>query len=312
MNPEEKKVLLAVDGSRQSLNTVDYASRLLPSDRTEVVLFNVLSRVPEFFDDLGKLPKHGRTIEKGWETAISDSINQFMSDAARIFMGRGFPQEALTIKVESKKEGVARDIISESYRGYDVVLMGRNGFNMQQEPILGSIAGKLIEKISHESLCVVGANPETQSILLALDASERSMLAVEFVGEMLSGSDVQLTLFHAIRGPSTFQQRFRKIFNLTFEDEWIETGLYEMKPLLREYKNRLVRAGFDPRCITTKINTKVSNRSVAIVEEAVKGGYGTIVVGRRGLSAVEAFFMGRVGRKVLQLAKEQAVWVVSK
>jgi hypothetical protein len=36
-----------------------------------------------------------------------------------------------------------------------------------------------------------------------------------------------------------------------------------------------------------------------------------IVVGRRGLSRVEEFFMGRVSDKVLQLAKEMAVWVVT-
>ncbi|MHC4842819.1 MAG: hypothetical protein ACYTEE_03370 [Planctomycetota bacterium] len=34
-------------------------------------------------------------------------------------------------------------------------------------------------------------------------------------------------------------------------------------------------------------------------------------MGRRGLSRVEDFFMGRVSKKVLQLAKWTAVWVVS-
>ena len=45
-------------------------------------------------------------------------------------------------------------------------------------------------------------------------------------------------------------------------------------------------------------------------EEAEGGGYSTIVVGRRGLSKIEAFFMGRVGHKVVYGGKKFTVWVV--
>lgn len=42
----------------------------------------------------------------------------------------------------------------------------------------------------------------------------------------------------------------------------------------------------------------------------MNGGYGTIVLGRRGLSQVEKFTMGSVSSKTLQLAEEMAVWIV--
>ncbi len=57
--------------------------------------------------------------------------------------------------------------------------------------------------------------------------------------------------------------------------------------------------------------TGVSSRAGAIVEEAKRGGCGTIVMGRRGLSKVEEFFMGRVSNKVINLARDMAVWLVS-
>ena len=63
--------------------------------------------------------------------------------------------------------------------------------------------------------------------------------------------------------------------------------------------------------MTTKIITGAHSRAGAIVQEAKQGGYGTIVVGRTGLSKVRDFFMGRVSNKVVHLAKENAVWVVS-
>jgi nucleotide-binding universal stress UspA family protein len=38
---------------------------------------------------------------------------------------------------------------------------------------------------------------------------------------------------------------------------------------------------------------------------------GTIIMGRRGLSRTQDFFMGRVTNKVVYLAREKSVWIVS-
>jgi nucleotide-binding universal stress UspA family protein len=46
------------------------------------------------------------------------------------------------------------------------------------------------------------------------------------------------------------------------------------------------------------------------LEEARNNGYGTIVMGRRGISGVQEFFMGSVSSKVLQNATGMAVWIV--
>ena len=84
-----------------------------------------------------------------------------------------------------------------------------------------------------------------------------------------------------------------------------------MKMVSEESLDRFKKAGLELDKVTTKIVTGATSRAKAIVEEAKDGGYGTIVVGRRGLSRVAEFFMGRVSNKVMQLAKEMAVWVVS-
>ena len=78
-----------------------------------------------------------------------------------------------------------------------------------------------------------------------------------------------------------------------------------------EAKGVLTGSGFDPERISTKIITGARSRAAAIVQEARDGGYGTIVVGRRGLSRVRDFLMGRVSNKLISLAKNQAVWVVN-
>jgi nucleotide-binding universal stress UspA family protein len=67
---------------------------------------------------------------------------------------------------------------------------------------------------------------------------------------------------------------------------------------------------FNRNQINIRTVTGAHSRAAVIITEALKGGYGTIVVGRRGLTNVEEFIMGRVSNKVIHMAREMAVWVV--
>ena len=62
--------------------------------------------------------------------------------------------------------------------------------------------------------------------------------------------------------------------------------------------------------IATRANLDSDSRAMDILREAQEGGYGTIVMGRRGLSKVREFLLGRVTNKVLQGAENFAVWIV--
>ena len=84
-----------------------------------------------------------------------------------------------------------------------------------------------------------------------------------------------------------------------------------MESVFEEAHRYLEKAGFNRKQITTRLVTGVTSRALAISMEALNGGYGTIVVGRRGLSNVEEFTIGRVSNKVIHMAREIAVWVVA-
>ena len=81
--------------------------------------------------------------------------------------------------------------------------------------------------------------------------------------------------------------------------------------LLKDAKVRLEKAGFSKEKISSKILTYQKSRSAAIVKTATEGGYDTIVIGRRGLTAVGEFKFGRVSRKILQFAYRSTLWIVS-
>jgi nucleotide-binding universal stress UspA family protein len=135
-----------------------------------------------------------------------------------------------------------------------------------------------------------------------MDTSEEATKVLDFAGTMMDIIDCEVMLFHVIRGLESWTED---------ASEELQKAEKAATTLLEEAVDRLERAGLNRDRIATKIRTGVASRAEAIVEEARNSGCGTIVVGRRGLSRVKEFFMGRVSKKVLQLAKWTAVWVVS-
>jgi len=318
MDTAQKKILVAIDGSNQSLDAVRYVSKVIAPQNMKVVLFHVQKKIDEAFWEVGINPAFSKRMASiaAWELERNKAVKEFMDNSHQILLGAGFTQEAVEINIHQSKAGVARDIIKESMNGYCAVVVGRKGLSKLKDLVLGSIAQKLVEKISHIPIWVVGGNPRVGKILLALDASEGAMKGVDYVCAMLGKSDSEVALLHVIRDVNPL------IWGHEGEDfipskqtvdtaaKWSEDVRMEMAPVFDEAGIRLINAGFDPNRVTTKFITGMGSRAGAIVEEAKEGGYGTIVVGRRGLSKVQDFFMGRVSNKVLHLAKNMAVWIV--
>jgi len=296
-----KRVLLALDGSDQAFEAIRYVCQLFPPNRIEAVLFHVTSKIPESLLDIEKDLgyRHRLASLAGWTMQQEKEIQEFMQKGRRLLLDRGVPGKAVNVKIQEKQEGIARDIASEAKRGYDSVVVGRWGLSKLKDLVCGSIASKLIGHLVHVPLWVVGGRPQTGKILLATDASKEALKTVDYIGTMLSESDSEVTLFHVVRA-----------IDYLIQDAW-ETPHKTGEVLLNIGMRRLKKGGLSDDQISAKIVTGMTSRANAIVEEAKKGGYGTIVVGRRGHSRVEEFFMGRVSNKVIQLAKKMAVWVVA-
>jgi len=174
---------------------------------------------------------------------------------------------------------------------------------------LGSVATKLVEKISFTTLVVVGKSVEPGKVLLALDGSRGSMLAVGRVAVTLGDCDAcETELVHVIRENHTFDRDGQLP---VLKDKGIKDAKKSIIPFFDEAKSLLLKSGFEAEQISTKIITGAYSRAMAIVQEAEKRDYGTIVVGRKGLSKVRRFIIGRVSNKVIQLARKRAVWVVT-
>ena len=312
MGEKIMKLLLAVDGSEQSMDAVRYVCSTVPRANAEVVVYQVMSKVPEVFWDLGNDPAWQQKIEslRAWEKQQESIATTFMNTALGLFKDAGFNSNNVTTRIGRQKEGIARDIIAEARQGYDVVVIGRGKSNAEEGTPLGSVASKILSAATSFSLWLIGGKPNSDKLLIAMDSSEGGLKAVKHAGLMLNHNNNAMTLFHAIRGISFSTEGVEDIFPEAYRQQLLTEAESEIQPALQLAKANLKKLDISPERVSTKITKSVRSRAVAIVQEAKQSGYGTIVVGRRGITEVAEFSMGRVTNKLTQLAKEQALCIV--
>ncbi len=312
MNIKKNKILVAVDGSNQSLDAVRYVSMMLTPQKTEVVLFNVMRKIKDAFRDVGANPAFHNKVANisAWETTQGIMMQKLMNEARQLLLDEGFDDDSIFVKIHECDVGVARDIIRESNNGYRAVVVGRKGMSRLMDIMMGSIAHKLMEKLSNIPVWLVGGTPWAGKLLLSLDPSSGAMRAVTHVGDILGGTNTDVELLNVVRAPRLFNHEMDDL-DPSKQREIYDQAKEEIAPVFEEATNALTKSGFNQKHISTNIISGVGSRAGTIVEEAKHEGCGTIVIGRRGVTTVEDFFIGRVSNKVINLARDMAVWVVN-
>jgi nucleotide-binding universal stress UspA family protein len=274
-----------------------------------IVLFHVFNSVPEGYWDLETDARSSSTVRqvRSWEAQQKKNLQVYMQRAYQLLLKAGFPSDAIETKVQNRKKGIARDIIREAQNRYDAVVTRRRGMTGLRGIVLGSVATKLIEKLSFLPVILVGRRPVDKKILLAFDGSAGAMHMVDFVGSILGGFNYEICLVHVIRGNGEKQSEFQHIISSKKHTEYTRK---EMIPLLRAAKSKLINMGFKPIRISTEMITGAHSRAKTIVDKAKRENYGTIVMGRRGHSRVRDFFIGRVTNKVIHMARDRTAWIV--
>ena len=313
-------VLVAVDGSEQSFEAVRYAARLFGQGRVHFTLLHVMDRVPDVYWDLHTEPGPGYEVIGGlqWTSGQQQYMEQFFDRCRGLLDETGHPAGSTGVKLQEKKVGIARDIAEEARNGYDALVVGRRGLSPLKDVLFGSVANKLVSRPMHVPVWVVGGAPPVDKLLVALDRSEQSRRTLVCVEKILAslGREIDVLLFNVIRGKKTFLPDVGDPNALHENEDWVKGVIQEFDRVKREMEaffDEAVRGWKEKGLNGGRIRSRISwgeSRAGTIVDQARRGGYGTLVVGRKGVSKVEEFFMGRVSSKILQLAKEMTVWVV--
>lgn len=149
----------------------------------------------------------------------------------------------------------------------------------------------------------------SERILVALDNSDNALKVVTYVARLVgSCKGVEIILFHVLPGlPAefVFVMDERKAI-----EEWEEKNKEEMAKICSRAEKILTQAGIPKENVVTKMKPLIKGVARDILSEAKEGNYGTIVLGRRGMSAAKEFLLGSVSNKVIHHAENCSVWVV--
>ncbi|MBF0477636.1 MAG: universal stress protein [Deltaproteobacteria bacterium] len=316
----QANILIAVDGSDQSFEVVRYVGRIIPPGRAGFTLLHIAHEIPESFWDTEQDPRPGQ--DEIWVESVAAPqrrvIDVFLDKTRQELHLLGHQDDLVTALVKKRQAGVARDIIKEARQGYQALVLGRRGSSRLPDLVFGSVATKLLDCLTDVALWVVGGSPDPGKLLAAMDASESAIRLVDYVGQVFEESLPELILFHVIRDfRMTLPDAARDGLNddakelTSLAGEQAKRAAAAMVPLLQQGVKALRDRGGRLEDILAKIITGEPSRSGAIIREARQGGYGTVVLGRKGVSRVAEFPFGRVSQKVIQMADDLAVWVIN-
>jgi nucleotide-binding universal stress UspA family protein len=308
-----KKIMLAVDDSVHSKHTVAYAARISSAVKVlHIVLFHVQPMISLFLqDEARKSMKANAELEKV-RKSNDEKAHRLLNGYKDEMVQMGIDADCIERVTLPRKLGLAKDIINFAQeRRYDAIVVGRRGLSHLQEKIMGSVTAELVEHSKVIPVWVIDGKVTSNKILIAVDGSEYSLRAVDHVSFIVGDNeDTYLTFFHIKASGADFSKiefdaeksgELEKIIargNQKFVDEFHARAMQKLKD-----------AGIGEDRFEIRVAERVKNVGKAILDKTSKEDFGTIVIGRSGIS--KSFFMGSVSRYVIKRATDCALWIVS-
>jgi nucleotide-binding universal stress UspA family protein len=308
----EKKILFAVDDSIYAKQSIQYVARML-QDTEEVTytLYHVQPIISQYLLDEARNVTKANTELKALINRNTETARGILERNKERMVRRGIAANCIDMVTEPRMLGLAKDIMEFARRGsFDAIVVGRRGLSRAQKVFVGSVSTKLLEHSGVIPVWVIDGDVTSSKVLVAVDGSECSIRAVDHLCFMFGENpEIQYTLFHVSPSVKDFYEvlssdevkdaneilkdgdrRCMDKFYSLADRKFRETGV-------RDSQIEIVRPGR---------NAKVGKM---IIDEAHRGNYGTIVVGRRGVN--RAFFFGSVSKYVTERITDRALWLVS-
>jgi nucleotide-binding universal stress UspA family protein len=308
----ENNILVAIDGSGQAMDAVQYVAAVFPARNTRVVFFHVSEPMSDLFGEMKTNQYYQAQLPRmrNWLADEQKHIAHYMEEAASCLAAAGFDPDHIETKIKARELDVARDIIKESYGPYDAVVVGRTGESRFKDFFKKSAPIKQVSRIKHIPVIVVGGAPGSKRICIGFDGSESAMKGVTWAAMLLGGSDCHIQLLSLLSHKGRFWIEGQEYFLPDDTNDAFEKGCEVVAPHMNKAKQRLIKAGFAEEQISVRIEITKTNPAMRIVNEVLSCGFGSVVDGRMALVGFfEEIFVGRVSEKVLKKADNVAVWI---
>jgi nucleotide-binding universal stress UspA family protein len=157
-----------------------------------------------------------------------------------------------------------------------------------------------------------------QKILIALDGSTEAWRAVEYVADVFGHTPgIQVTLLHVQPGLPGEAWSYGRVLSEPHTErlrtalaQWERSQQGRWEILVRRARHCLVQAGVPESAISDRFRRKDYRVADTIVEEAERGRFTTIVMGRRAEKRSTAQVLGSVSNRIIQALRGCTVTIV--
>lgn len=308
----QKKIVIAVDDSIYSKNSVKYAVRIsdvLPD--ISYTIFNVQCTVSQFLVDEAKknmkVQNELSKILKRNETASHALVVKYRE----LMINMGIDAQKIEIATKPKILFVAKDILDFGQKlPYDAIVVGRRGVSRIQKTFMGSVTSNILEHSTAIPVWLIDGTVNSSKIMIAVDGSSSSMRAIDHVCFMIGESKTaDITLFNVIPKINLMGAKNNDKDKKDLDKILAESSKQNVEKVFSNAKILFEKAGLKENQIHFKTSSRFLNPGKAIIDESEKGNYGTVIVGRSGVS--KSIFIGSVSRYVINHISNRALWIVS-
>lgn len=249
-------------------------------DRNDLALFR--SALPLILPDKVYLPaRYTPTIlflETGEKSEISDQEKVVFHQWGEHLLGRiGLYHGRLQTVIRLAPDDPARVLQTEILQGgHGIILLCRNRNQIWRDHVPYSVRGKVV--------ILIGSNMDLTRICVPVDLSESTLLGLMFLSRsMMFKPGHEFAFVHILQGPSApVIQRWQRLKEIA--------GLKQDLPL-----ELIFSKGEVPEALLRFIK---------------EGGYGTVIMGKRGLSGIKRRLLGSVSARVLQGLVDQTLILI--
>jgi nucleotide-binding universal stress UspA family protein len=153
-----EKILVGFDESENAMRAVDYIATTYTPDH-EVTLYHVIMDTAAICDmnspELIPYFTSQQITFCSLEDKKKELVQKAMDEARKRLVKAGFQEKKIVSKMESKRKGVARDIMAEAQSGYDTIVLGRRGLSSIAEFLIGSVSQKVLHSARDVSVVLV-------------------------------------------------------------------------------------------------------------------------------------------------------------
>lgn len=307
----EKKILIAIDGSIYSSQSLEYIALLFAG--TTAIHFHLMicissseSILPVPTDNRNSLfPEAPGTVRKR-QTAQS-----CLQKATDKLVRLGIASERITSSVEISGQDIATTIQRQAeHLLMDSILVGRRGLNSISEMLLGSASATLLKNCHEIPLWIIDGEVTNRNFLAPVDGSIPSLLAIDHLGHIMEGrKDITIFLFHCHRFLGKKSEANPESCYYIWGKEWCDTYLAGEDHIFDGPTRLLIEAGIPESNIITLSEVPDLDAAHGIIRQAHKQQCGTIVIGRRGDGTTKGI-LGGVSDRTLKHSQDIALWVV--